>query len=627
VVADVRLPDVRVTQEEFNFGGVYLGATHRLQCSIENPSEVTAVLVCDLTKYPTFRLEINDDLFDVEEYDEELDQRVASGQSHASTHRLMTQLKTSSRTGITLGGTMNSAGGEAALYKFKVPSGATVHFKLCFSPAKVGNYAFELPITLTGFPHTPGLARAVIAQCLKPRLDMSSTIVDFGERTVLKDHKSNFGFKHEIILKNDDLSTLVWDLDVSDLNKDGNFSIEPSSGALSMGSEETVKITFRPFAEAAYSALVALRLDRSTDKAYLELELKGRGSYPRLLFDRKDVVLPAVPIGVKSSTRFHILNKGYDNLEVRCKLPIDSSKVPIQLSFPEGTLLGVAREKLPVDVTFISKKAMSFSAKVFFLDIDGNQFDVNVMGTADNSLLTICPFMLLHDPALSIDAKDGKPVMLNIDESKLKMDQPIQSTDDDENDVQPEDVHSSELRDALQTVTSKSRSALLKFLNANVLRSPLRDFPTDVISMKGRPIVEMIEFLSGKSIPFQKQQANVGRANQGGNTQSRKELALASVAFYDDILTFLKSYGALLNNLRPDLLVSADEFGRLGPGGDRPRTVTAGTDLDPSEAEALHYRRFYERNWDVLSTAAWMNLVYQVIRTFVLNRITLRYSF
>ena len=61
--------------------------------------------------------------------------------------------------------------------------------------------------------------------------------------------------------------------------------------------------------------------------------------------------------------------------------------------------------------------------------------------------------------------------------------------------------------------------------------------------------------------------------------------------------------------------------------GDRPRTVTAGTDLDPAEAEALHYRRFYERNWDVLSTAAWMNLVYQVIRTFVLNRITLRYSF
>ena len=107
----------------------------------------------------------------------------------------------------------------------------------------------------------------------------------------------------------------------------------------------------------------------------------------------------------------------------------------------------------------------------------------------------------------------------------------------------------------------------MQFLNANVLRSPLRDFPTDVISMKGRPIVEMIEFLSGKSIPFQKQQANVGRANQGGNTQSRKELALASVAFYDDILTFLKSYGALLNNLRPDLLVSADEFGRLGPGG------------------------------------------------------------
>ena len=33
IVADVRLPDVRVVQDEFNFGGVYLGATHRLQAT------------------------------------------------------------------------------------------------------------------------------------------------------------------------------------------------------------------------------------------------------------------------------------------------------------------------------------------------------------------------------------------------------------------------------------------------------------------------------------------------------------------------------------------------------------------------------------------------------------------
>ena len=74
---------------------------------------------------------------------------------------------------------------------------------------------------------------------------------------------------------------------------------------------------------------------------------------------------------------------------------------------------------------------------------------------------------------------------------------------------------------------------------------------------------------------------------------------LRQVAFYDDILSFLKSYGALLNTLKPELLVSTDEFGRLGPGGDRPRTVTAGTDLDPAEAEALHYR------W-AISVGAWV---------------------
>jgi hypothetical protein len=52
----------------------------------------------------------------------------------------------------------------------------------------------------------------------------------------------------------------------------------------------------------------------------------------------------------QATTRCGIINKGYDNLETKCRLPVDSSRIPIQLSFPEGTLLGVAKEQLPVEV-------------------------------------------------------------------------------------------------------------------------------------------------------------------------------------------------------------------------------------------------------------------------------------
>ena len=60
-----------------------------------------------------------------------------------------------------------------------------------------------------------------------------------------------------------------------------------------------------------YYSTVDLRLDNSTDKAYLQLELKGRAAHPSLLFDRREVVLPIVPVGVKATTRFFIINKGY----------------------------------------------------------------------------------------------------------------------------------------------------------------------------------------------------------------------------------------------------------------------------------------------------------------------------
>jgi hypothetical protein len=42
-----------------------------------------------------------------------------------------------------------------------------------------------------------------------------------------------------------------------------------------------------------------------------------------------------VPLGITSSSTFHIVNNGYDNLELRYRLPADESHLPLKLSFPE----------------------------------------------------------------------------------------------------------------------------------------------------------------------------------------------------------------------------------------------------------------------------------------------------
>ena len=47
------------------------------------------------------------------------------------------------------------------------------------------------------------------------------------------------------------------------------------------------------------------------------LLLQGTGIYPMLSFDRREVLLPVVPIGTTSTTTFFVLNNGYETMQVR----------------------------------------------------------------------------------------------------------------------------------------------------------------------------------------------------------------------------------------------------------------------------------------------------------------------
>ena len=46
------------------------------------------------------------------------------------------------------------------------------------------------------------------------------------------------------------------------------------------------------------------------------IQLKANGMFPKLNFSVDEVILPAVPLGLKSKARFNLINNGYDQLEV-----------------------------------------------------------------------------------------------------------------------------------------------------------------------------------------------------------------------------------------------------------------------------------------------------------------------
>ena len=84
--------------------------------------------------------------------------------------------------------------------------------------------------------------------------------------------------------------------------------------------------------------------------------------------------LPPVPLGVTSKVLFYIQNHGYDNLELKYKLPADTQKIPLELNFPEGRMIGIAKQHLPVELCFASEKPMTFTATLEFIDEDRNRF-------------------------------------------------------------------------------------------------------------------------------------------------------------------------------------------------------------------------------------------------------------
>lgn len=140
----------------------------------------------------------------------------------------------------------------------------------------------------------------------------------------------------------------------------------------------SVKVIYVPRNTEEYSASASLFLGGMPGEAQttelLALELTGAGRHPRLKFDKSALVLPAVPLNVRSTGLFYINNDGYDNLELRFRLPADSDNVPLSLEFPEGAMIGIAKERLPVVVSFKTDKATSFTANIDFLDQDGTCF-------------------------------------------------------------------------------------------------------------------------------------------------------------------------------------------------------------------------------------------------------------
>jgi len=429
--------------------------------------------------------------------------------------------------------------------------------------------------------HTP-----TTHQQVPSRVGISEFTLNFGDKIVSRDVARKVPYQKKITLVNEDDKTLKWQLGTKEFHKQfeesGVLRIEPSQGVLNSEKSCEILITFTPDSVKDHHVSVPLYLDDNLERSYHEIVVLARGVYPKLDFDSKEVVMSPVPLGVTSKATFFVINRGYDNLQVRVHLPKDKSKMPLEVEFPEGQLLGFAKHKIPVEVSFSSKIPLSFSARVDFLDDKNNRFSVNVSGLADNCILSNYDFIRQKfrclSPTRGIDDDGEEEEQLDDDGDDLENDENLDNKNPDDEgkvgefwDFQVSEQHNIIRFERTEVDTyrkypvndsSMTADFLVRWLNANILKDPpLESFPGRLRDDDGESLIALFEELSGKDVlTGGKKKKKKKKQPRTPTSPSNADRLKKSRESYSKILSFLESFGGLAHCISPDTLLSRDLF-------------------------------------------------------------------
>ncbi|KAF1325652.1 hypothetical protein FI667_g9038, partial [Globisporangium splendens] len=459
------------------------------------------------------------------------------------------------------------------------------------------------------------------------------------------------------------------------------FHLAPEKGELAPAEEVKIRVSFLPLDAVEYvEEEILLLLD---DQFYIHVSVKGEGIHPHLSFSENNVVLPTVPLGIVSRAKLFIQSTGYDHLDLTYRVPLDLTKAPVTLLFPKGKILSMACPKIPVEVRFCSKKSVAFNARIEFFDADGNAFYLPIAGCTENCLLTNFQFLHSHgmdqdenqksgheeasvaERKLSISKKQHGsenssqqpptfvfhshgsmrfPIyLLSKKQSEAELNKEkqqqlngfidVDSAASIEDDTTSQTCSLSNIlahggaSDSSSTIAQFRDSEiafLLQYLNANFLRNPITRFPHNFADTWGKPLYELLEMVCTKKPIGGGVMAAIktgkGSSAVAGSSPSKKDLLVHFTQQYTELLKFLKSYGAMLHDVLPEHLLSQEYYVRACEDPRADPAILSSPGL--VTMRFLQRRHVLEREWQAVSANAWMKVLYQVIKCFLLYRIT-----
>jgi hypothetical protein len=189
-----------------------------------------------------------------------------------------------------------------------------------------------------------------------------------------------------------------------------------------------------------------------------------------------------------------------------------------------------------------------------------------------------------------------------------------------------------------------------QYLNANFLRTPVVRFPEDFADSAGRPLYELLDMIcvkkpGGLAVPSLRGPGGSNATNKRKNAEptnstangskatgatgsnassapppSKKDQLTQYTTQFVELLRFLRSYGAMVHDIFPEHLLAQEFYLRAceNPQADPALLSSPAYATLPFVAR----RRALKNEWLPVSTAAWMKVIYQVIKCFLLSRIT-----
>jgi len=130
--------------------------------------------------------------------------------------------------------------------------------------------------------------------------------------------------------------------------------------------------------------------------------------------------------------------------------------------------------------------------------------------------------------------------------------------------------------------------------------SVIQSYPSDVINNNGSQIYDLILYLSGKKAP-----GNL--KNQNNTSTNKRDFLKNLLTQYEELINFLKINGAHLNTVRPEYLLSFNDYNKF-------------LKQNPSQGDLK--QKTLERMFPYISAESWLTLFYQIMKIYYLNRVT-----